>query len=170
MQSIIWQPLAATENFCECSGMRQISDKQVARLEALLVTLQEVVDELNSEGDKITPELIQRIEKYREERKCLYCSRPLEDEEVRRGCHQGCYNLVMGRMKNGEVSRADVIANGWFNPRTEKPGRKSKRPDPMRSAIAMGHEIGDQLTDIVRKLPPQSKPPSKPKRPDKKTR
>lgn len=111
--------------------MGQISDRQVTRLASLVVALQELVDSLRADGIILTPEQLARIEKFRQESRCLFCGEALAGE-TRRGCHQACYNKLKTRIDKGEITTQEAVDKGWFNPTAEKPGRKSTLPDPMR--------------------------------------
>jgi hypothetical protein len=111
--------------------MAQLSDKQVARLESLVVALQELVDSLRGKDVELPAEIAERIATFRREKRCLYCELPLTGK-VSRGCHAGCYVLLTRRIKSGETTKREVVARGWMDPHTEPSGRKPKRPDPMR--------------------------------------
>lgn len=116
--------------------MRQISDKQVAKLSSLLVGLQQLLDSLESQAYVLSDKASQRIAELTAESKCLYCALPL-DGEVRRGCHQVCYNTLKTRIAKNEITERHAVEDeGWMTAANAKPGRKSARPDPMRE---IGH-------------------------------
>jgi hypothetical protein len=123
--------LAETIFFREHSHMRHISDKSVTKLRSLVLGLQQLLDSLESEGIALTAEQEQRIAEFQAARKCLYCGDPLIGE-TRRGCHQACYVTLMNRINRGELTLRDAVERGWITPTAAKPGRKTKRPDPLR--------------------------------------
>jgi len=116
--------------------MPEISDKQLAKIRSLLSALQDAFDSLESGEELLTDELRERIRQFQAAEKCLYCELPLEDERPRRGCHPSCYNLLNQRIFRGQLTRRAAIEKGWLNPIADKPGRRTRRPDPMRQAKA----------------------------------
>lgn len=130
--------------------MRQISDKQVAKLASLLVGLKQLVDSLESQGFVLGEQATKRIAEFTAESRCLFCGLPLEGE-VRRGCHQACYNTVKTRIAKGEITeRHAVESEGWLTPMNAKPGRKSSRPDPMRVYEAASVREAEKLLSSVK--------------------
>lgn len=150
--------------------MAQITDKQLAKLESLVVMLQEFLDSLRRVDVQLTPRMIARIERLRSENRCLYCELPLEGK-VTRGVHAACYVLLNRRVNRGEITHAEVISNGWMDAQVTLGGRKPKRPDPMRGRVnqqVAGPAAPDlaadraQITaDLERHLEPE---PGKPKK------
>jgi sRNA-binding protein len=125
------QPVAFPIFSAKVGFMAQIDDKQIAKLRSLIVALQDFVDSLETGADLLTNELRQRISEYREANRCLYCGQKLEGK-VTRGCHQACYSLIKQRIGRGKLTQEEAIRRGWMNPVADSPGRRSKRPDPMR--------------------------------------
>jgi hypothetical protein len=112
--------------------MRQISDKQVTKLASLIVSLQGLLESLESQKYALTEEATQRLAKLTSNKACLFCELPL-DGGVRRGCHQSCYNKVQAAIRRGEVTEQIAIeVKAWITPEAARPGRKSNRPDPIR--------------------------------------
>lgn len=134
-QAIGIKALADGKFFAQYLAMGQSRDKLATRLDSLILALQEVANALRSVQAQVPPDVAAKIAKYRAESRCLFCGEPLQGD-TRRGCHQVCYNKINRRIKDGELTTAQAVANGWFNPVSGQPGRKAKRPDPMRPSIA----------------------------------
>lgn len=134
--------------------MRHSGDKLAAKLDSLVLALQEVADSLRSNGVKLSESQLARIEDYRKKALCLFCGLPLEGE-TRRGLHQGCYNNLRQRISRGEITETIAIENGWYDPRTRKPGRKSQRPDPMRVEGVHGSQPSATALAAANKVAPR---------------
>ena len=135
--------------------MPEINAKQIAQLESVLVVLQEVVDYLLGQSVTISPEVAERIEKFRREARCLFCEDPLGDEKVTRGCHQVCYGKVNRKIKSNKFTRQYAVDQGWLNPIDEPPGPKTERPDPTRQPTNRPPEakqMGAQALEKSRKI------------------
>lgn len=115
--------------------MGQSRDKWVTRLDSLILALQEVADGLRSEPVVVSPEIAARIAQFADETRCLFCGLQI-DGEARKGCHQVCYNKIKRRISRGEITTQKAVDEGWLNPADQPPGRKSRKPDPMRPSAA----------------------------------
>ena len=147
--------------------MAEIDFKQIARLETVLVALQEVVDALRGQSVTISPEAAKRIENFRRELRCLFCELPLGKGKSTRGCHQVCYTKLQRRINRGEISLQQAVDKGWINPVAEAPGRKSGRPDPMRDSPPLPEELEARAAAAEAHAEKQVRFPSKKKRRDK---
>lgn len=112
--------------------MAEIDGKQIARLESLLVVLQDVVDSLRGQSVTVSPEVAARIEQFRQQERCLFCELPLGKRRATRGCHQVCYQKVNRKINARKFTMQFAVDRGWINPIDETPGRKTDRPDPTR--------------------------------------
>jgi hypothetical protein len=113
-----------------------LSDKQVSKLATLLVGLQDLLDSLESQQEKLTPAQKAHIDEWREKGLCLKCDLPLEGQ-VRRGMHQSCYNAIRLEISSGKRTERQAIEAGQYNPIPDKPGRKGKYMiKPTETAVA----------------------------------
>lgn len=117
--------------------MRQISDKEVTRLTSLVRALQGLAETLESRGVKLTAAQAERIEKYRQESRCLECDNPIvPGENVRGGCHQTCRQRVANEIKAGKITVQQAVDAGRWNTINDTPGRKPKYRREVKQAVA----------------------------------
>lgn len=138
---VCYQGLATEKFSAKLWSMAELISKQIARLESLIVGLQEVVNSLRGNDVAISPEIAERLRKFREELRCLYCEDPLGEGKVTRGCHAYCAQKVQRQINSQKLTLQQAVDKGWINPVDETPGPKPRGRDPLRGeAVIIKHD------------------------------